>query len=533
MLPVWGLAGFMAFCAPRTDAADARISVGLSEPAPNQPDVPLSPTLRATATQAFGRSLTVSFQGRPAGPAPGPDFTMIALPDTQNYVSSKYGGTPAHFTAQTDWILAQRASRNVVFVTQLGDCVESGDNAGNDFEWRYATNAMYRLENPLTTLRTYGLPYGVAVGNHDQTPFGTANGTTIFYNQYFGARHFAGRDYYGGHYGTNNDNHYELFSASGLDFIIVHLEYDTAPNPAVLQWADQLLKTYSQRRAIVVSHWIINAGFNASFSVQGQAIYDALKPNSNLFLMLCGHVHPEEGQRTDLYNGNTIYTLLSDYQMRANGGDGWLRILQFSPSNNVIRVKTYSPTLGRFETDADSQFDLPYDMQNDLGQFSTLATQVNVPSGQSTSAVWPGLLPATRYEWRVAAADGGATVLSPVARFTTAEPASAKPGGDPQVQVDTDGDHADDAQEALAGTDPKDPTSVLYIRGLHFAPGRFELSWSSVTGKVYRVCFKPALDAIKWTDYSPEIQTSGDTGSWTGTLPADATSGFFTIRLVR
>src|SRR6185436_13480752 len=115
-------------------------------------------------------------------------------------------------TAQTDWILAQRASRNIVFVTQLGDCVESGDNAGNDIEWRYATNAMYRLENPLTTLRTHGLPYGVAVGNHDQTPFGTANGTTIFYNQYFGARHFAGRDYYGGHYGTNNDNHYELFS---------------------------------------------------------------------------------------------------------------------------------------------------------------------------------------------------------------------------------------------------------------------------------------------------------------------------------
>jgi len=38
-----------------------------------------------------------------------------------------------------------------------------------------------------------------------------------------------------------------------------------------------------------------------------------------------------------------------------------LRILQFSPSNNEIRVKTYSPTLDSFETDYNSQFTLQFD----------------------------------------------------------------------------------------------------------------------------------------------------------------------------
>ena len=75
----------------------------------------------------------------------------------------------------------------------------------------------------------------------------------MLFNTFLGTNHFAGRSYYGGHYGTNNDNHYSFFSASGMDFIVVYLEYDTSANAAVLAWANGLLQTYSDRRAIVVS----------------------------------------------------------------------------------------------------------------------------------------------------------------------------------------------------------------------------------------------------------------------------------------
>ena len=89
-----------------------------------------------------------------------------------------------------------------------------------------------------------------------------------------------------------------------------------------------------------------------------------LKDNPNFFMMLCGHVLGE-ALREDTHNGNRVYSLLSDYQGRERGGDGWLRIMKFSPTRNRIQVSTYSPTLGKYERDADSQFTLEYDMSSD------------------------------------------------------------------------------------------------------------------------------------------------------------------------
>jgi hypothetical protein len=353
------------------------------------------------------------------------DFTIIALPDTQYYVSSLNGGKPAILNSQTQWIVNNKNSSNIVFVTQLGDCVQNGDNGGNSIEWDNAWAAMRKLEDPVATMLAQGIPYGVAVGNHDQSPMGSASGTTTFYNQYFGVNHFTGRNYYGGHYGSNNDNHYELFNAGGMGFIAVSLEYDPSANPNVLAWANNLLQTYSNRRAIVVSHYIINSGgdinsgVNATFSTQGKAIYNALKGNPNLFLMLSGHVTPPEGQRKDVFNGNTVYSLLSDYQSRTNGGNGWLRIMEFSPANNLIRVKTYSPWLNQFETDSSSQFTLSYNMQQGPNNFTIIGSSSNIPSGSGTAVTWANLSPNARYDWYVTVSDGTNTTTGPVWRFTT------------------------------------------------------------------------------------------------------------------
>jgi hypothetical protein len=315
--------------------------------------------------------------------------------------------------------VANKASRNIVYMGQLGDCTEHGDNGGNDIEWQRAQLSLQILEDPITTGLLEGIPYGVCVGNHDQSPLGDADGTTTFYNQYFGVNRFGSRGYYGGHYGSNNDNWYDLFSAGGMDFIAVSFEYDTSPDAAVLTWADNLLTTYSNRRAIVLSHFICNTGNPGTFGVQGQAIYNALKGHANLFLMLCGHV-PGEGRRQDTFNGNTIYTLLSDYQSRTNGGNGWLRIMEFSPAQNVIRVKTYSPWLDQYEADPDSssQFTLPYNMSSSQ-PFTLLGTLQNVPSGSTANFAWPNLSTSTPYEWYVTVSDGAATVTGPIWRFTT------------------------------------------------------------------------------------------------------------------
>ena len=237
----------------------------------------------------------------------------------------------------------------------------------NSSEWQVADAAYGLLEDPTTTSLASGIPYGLTVGNHDQTPIGAGSSAlTTLYNQFFGVSNFTGRSYYGGHYGTDNDNHYELFSAGGMDFIIIHLEYDTTPEQPVLDWADNLLTTYANRRAIVTSHYLINVGNPGSWGAQGSATYNVLSDHSNLFLMLCGHMHGEGRRQDTAVGGNVVNTLLSDYQDYSNGGDGWLRILTFSPADDTIEVETYSPTRnggsGDFQTDGDSQFTLSYDM---------------------------------------------------------------------------------------------------------------------------------------------------------------------------
>lgn len=397
-------------------------------PAPNFP--PFQPTvftpvdstkgytdslLKVTVADPDTNKMKVIFLGRKHDPvADSPSFTIIPISDMQFYHGAKNGGTAWMGQQQMNWIRGSVITRNIAYAIQLGDCVENGDNGGNDIEWKRADTSFKIIEDAVVTKKKDGLPYGICVGNHDQSPGGSATGTTTFYNQYFGSARFNGRNYYGGHYGNNNDNHYQLFSASGIDFIAISLEYDTNADTAVIKWADSLLKAYPKRKGILSSHWLINA--DATWGAQGAAIYNRLKSNPNLGLMLCGHINPNgEARRTDKYNGNTVHTLLSDYQDRTNGGTGWLRIMEFKPASNTISVKTYSPILNQFETDANSEFVLDYQMTK---SFDTIGTVLNTPSGSTPSVVWNGLEDSMRYDWCVVISDSVNVIKSLVKTFT-------------------------------------------------------------------------------------------------------------------
>jgi hypothetical protein len=329
MTPAKPLAGGGA-ALPQGPSSAPLIPPSLISPANGASNIATSPTLNVTATDPSGSNVTVTFYGRPhVSPALGPDFVIIPVSDTQYYVSSLQGGTPAMLDTQMQWIVNNRAQLNIAYVAGLGDVVQDGDNNGNPVEWDNANHSYSMLENPATTGLPEGIPYGLNVGNHDQGPAGDGgvDSSTTFYNQYFGVSRFSGRSYYGGHYGSDNNNHYDLFSVSGMDFIVVSLEWDeNVAHPEFITWANNILQSFPNRRAIVVTHYICNDGFSASFSTQGQAIYNGLQGNPNLFLMLGGHYTPPEGWRQDTFNGNRVVSIHSDYQEEANGGSGWFHI---------------------------------------------------------------------------------------------------------------------------------------------------------------------------------------------------------------
>jgi len=267
------------------------------------------------------------------------NFTIVVLPDTQ-YYSDNY---PWIFDNQTQWIIENKESMNIVFVTHLGDLVDHWESIE---EWNNANTSMSKLNG--------NLPFGVLPGNHDGAETG---GNLINYNNYFGFNRFKNESWYGGAYQNINTNNYQLFSAGGDDYLIFHIQFD--PSDGVLFWASNVIDKYPSRRVIVSTHDYVHGYYyySNSRSEIGKNMWEKLvKPHADqIFLVLSGH-YENEVRITSLEDGYFVHQLLSDYQDRPNGGNGWLRIIEFSSINNEISIRTYSPYLDRYETDSNSQF---------------------------------------------------------------------------------------------------------------------------------------------------------------------------------
>jgi len=44
-------------------------------------------------------------------------------------------------------------------------------------------------------------------------------------------------------------------------------------------------------------------------------------------------------------HGNTVHEIVANYQFAENGGNGWMRLMEFRPDGKTVQVKTYSPFL--------------------------------------------------------------------------------------------------------------------------------------------------------------------------------------------
>ncbi|MEO8107888.1 MAG: Ig-like domain-containing protein, partial [Actinomycetes bacterium] len=139
-----------------------------------------------------------------------------------------------------------------------------------------------------------------------------------------------------------------------------------------------------------------------------------------IHLVLSGH-YSGEGRRRDLNScGQPVHQVLADYQSRANGGDGWLRYMTFNPTENTIDVKTYSPKLNRFESDANSEFTLDFDMGSvGANQAPTVDSAVVTPNNPKTNdsvnvaatASDPeGTTPTLSYQWQINTGAGWADI---------------------------------------------------------------------------------------------------------------------------
>jgi len=286
-------------------------------------------------------------------------FTIVALPDTQEYTAEINGGSRDIFTAQTQWIAAHKDDSNIVFVLHEGDLTD-GNTAP---EWTNAVTSMSLLDGVV--------PYALAVGNHDGLN-GSLSETAPF-NQYFPLSHFQNLPTFGGVFESNRmDNCYHLFSAGGVDWLVFSLEF--GPRNTVLAWANQIATNYPNRRVILLTHTHIysdNTLHGSSTNHQwvptwtyrrqnnGTDVWEKLlRHNANMSFVFNGHVlNSGTGRLVGVGDyGNQVFQMLANYQMNAFGGGGYLRLIQFFPDQDKMSVKTYSPFLDSWLLDTNNQF---------------------------------------------------------------------------------------------------------------------------------------------------------------------------------
>jgi hypothetical protein len=339
---------------------------------------PAAPTAAIAQPAATPATPSASPAATPAAspPAPAPSaqnlapFTVVALPDTQNY-SEFY---PATFKAQTQWIVNNRAARNIQFVLGLGDVV----NNGSDVKQFQNADAAIRL------LDDAGIQYVLPMGNHDYRDAHPENRDATLFNQFFGPQRYAKYGWYKGHHpDTGNENFYTVFNVGGKDYLILALEF--SPRDTALDWASSVVSANADKEVIVVTHSFIisnmrvgkcdgnsTRSFNMVASNDGQVVWDKfVRKHKNISMVLNGHYHAWN-RRADLGdNGNLVNQILSDYQAWPNGGDGYLRIMTFHPAENRVDVETFSPTQNKFITDADNNFSVKLHTDGKAGTYAT------------------------------------------------------------------------------------------------------------------------------------------------------------------
>jgi len=288
-------------------------------------------------------------------------FTVVTLPDTQYYTAAH----PDILDAQVEWIRRERDTRQIALVLHEGDIVDRDEPS----QWTRAASSLRLLDGVV--------PYVLASGNHDYALRGRVITRDTMLDSYFPPQP-AGLDEPG-----RNENRFEIVDAPGGPWLILSLEF--GPRDGVLAWADAIARRYAALPAIVVTHAYLTSDDErfdrlghpqqlwnphrylddrAAGSVNdGQEIWDKLiSRNDNILFVLCGHdLGDGVGRLTSVRaDGTMVHQILANYQMQAQGGGGYLRLLQFSPAERSVHVRTYSPYFDAFKTDPDNDFTLAY-----------------------------------------------------------------------------------------------------------------------------------------------------------------------------
>lgn len=324
--------------------------------------------IRVTATDGTGKSVTDDFRVRVAGPNA---YTIAVFPDTQDYTSND--GIKHLFGNMTQWLVDNRQSHNIVFMSHVGDITQNNQSS----EWDIAEAALRKLDGKL--------PYALLPGNHDQGSSGNAaNHSSDQLDSRFSAAKQAATNagVFGGAYDQEQAaarNTYSSFTApDGTKWLSISLEF--GPRDDVIRWAGDVIEKFPDHRVMLATHSLTSyalrqdnlalplydegAGYDYGMRTDQRGANDGeyvaralLSRYPNIVMTFSGHIFGD-GAETDItYNqyGEPVFQFLVNYQngvsreitgngvesLGSNGGNGAIRLITIDPDNNRITTETY------------------------------------------------------------------------------------------------------------------------------------------------------------------------------------------------
>ena len=296
-------------------------------------------------------------------------FSMIVVPDPQSYV--KFAANQPLFELQTAWIANSIDSLHIRTVLCTGDLVEqneirkadglNGDQTSEE-QWKAVSEAFGRLDGKV--------PYVLCTGNHDYG-YKSSEVRRSNFHRYFPVERNAcwkqtlvdaGNNYEG--IPTLENAAYEFSTDTWGKILVVSLEF--APRDEAIEWAKSLVNspTYAEHKVILLTHSFLDRegkryveeNYQLRPANFAEAVWQKLVyPSKNICLVVCGHecdlvdYDQQVSFRTDKNQyGKTVAQMMfnaqtADGQWFGNGGDCWLRILEFKPDGKSIAVRTFSP----------------------------------------------------------------------------------------------------------------------------------------------------------------------------------------------
>ena len=293
-------------------------------------------------------------------------WTMVVVPDTQNYRSDN-GQLPKLYDMM-QWIVDNKDTRNIELVGSQGDFTGNGI-----VNWTNQADAWATLNGEV--------PYIVVTGNHDYDPFGSLIGTdhdATLVNDFFALSDNPLNSITTERIPGRIENSYSTFEApDGRNMLVFGLEW--LPRTEVLDWANTIAgqAQFADHTTVLLTHaylreWNVapDGSDQALLTPEGQPIWDSLaSQHENFELVMNGHyldwndTNPygpltTARQSSIGVEGNTVHEIVFNAQESANGGNGYMRLMEFMDDGTTVQVRTYSPTLDVWMTNDRNEFQI-------------------------------------------------------------------------------------------------------------------------------------------------------------------------------